>query len=147
MEHEMTYRVQYYETDTMGIVHHSNYIRYFETVRTEFVRAAGLPYDKIEEMGVYIPVLSVKAEYKVPAVYDEVISLTCRMTKLSHASFELEYEVKNAETGQLHAKGWSRHGFTDKSFKPIVIKKAAPEVYEVFSKTYEDGRKEDGQKK
>ena len=52
MEYEMTYRVQYYETDTMGIVHHSNYIRYFETVRTEFIRAAGLPYDKIEEMGV-----------------------------------------------------------------------------------------------
>jgi acyl-CoA thioester hydrolase, YbgC/YbaW family len=136
----MTYRVQYYETDTMGIVHHSNYIRYFETVRTEFIRAAGLPYDKIEEMGVYIPVLSVKAEYKVPAVYDEVISLSCRMTKLSHASFELEYEVKNAETGQLHAKGWSRHGFTDKSFKPIVIKKAAPEVYEVFSRTNEESR-------
>ena len=137
MHHEMTYRVQYYETDTMGIVHHSNYIRYFETVRTEFIRAAGLPYDKIEEMGVYIPVLSVKAEYKVPAVYDEVISLTCRMTKLSHASFELEYEVKNAETGQLHATGWSRHGFTDKNFRPIVIKKAAPEVYEVFTRTNE----------
>ena len=140
MEYEMTYRVQYYETDTMGIVHHSNYIRYFETVRTEFIRAAGMPYDRIEEMGVYIPVLSVKAEYKVPAVYDEIISLSCGLTKLSHASFELEYEVKNAETGQLHARGWSRHGFTDKTFRPVVIRKAAPEVYEVFSRTYEDGQ-------
>ena len=144
MQYEMKYRVQYYETDRMGIVHHSNYIRYFETVRTEFIRQAGLPYERIEDLGVYIPVLAVKTEYKVPAVYDEVLSLSCRLTKLSHASFELEYEVRSAEDGQLHATGWSRHGFTDKSFKPVVIKKAVPEIYEAFRKTYEESLKDEG---
>ena len=143
MQHEMEYRVQYYETDNMGIVHHSNYIRYFETVRTEFIRTAGIPYDRIEELGVYIPVLSVSADYKTAAVYDEIITLSCRLVKLSYASFELEYEVRNAETGQLHVTGWSRHGFTDKSFRPVVIKKAAPEVYEVFRKVYEESQEDE----
>ena len=138
MQYEMTWRVQYYETDRMGIVHHSNYVRYFETARTEFIRDAGMPYDRIEELGIYIPVIGVKVDYKTGAVYDEVISLICRPTVLSHASFELEYEVRNAETGQLHAKGWSRQAFTDKTFRPVVVKKAAPEVYEVFRRIYED---------
>ena len=66
MQYEMKWRVQYYETDRMGIVHHSNYIRYFETARTEFIRKEGLPYETIEEMGVLIPVLAVSAEYKTP---------------------------------------------------------------------------------
>ncbi len=144
MQFEMKYRVQYYETDSMGIVHHSNYFRYFETARTEFIRHNKLPYDRIEELGVYIPVLAVNAEYKIPAVYDEIITVSCSLTKLTYASFELEYEVRNAETGQLHATGWSRQAFTDKSFKPVVIKKAVPEIYEVFRKIYEESQKDEG---
>ena len=84
--------------------------------------------------------IGVKIDYKTGAVYDEVLSLACTLTELSHASFELEYEVKNAETGQLHAKGWSRQAFTDKTFRPVVIKKAAPEIYEVFRRLYEDDK-------
>ncbi len=99
MQFEMKHRVQYYETDSMGIVHHSNYIRYFETARTEFIRQRELPYNRIEELGVFIPVLAVEAEYKTPAVYEEVITLSCSLTKLTYASFELEYEVRNAQTG------------------------------------------------
>ena len=144
MQFEMKHRVQYYETDSMGIVHHSNYIRYFETARTEFIRQRELPYNRIEELGVYIPVLAVKAEYKAPAVYDEMITLACRVSKLSFASFEVEYEVRKAETGQLHATGWSRQAFTDKNFRPVVIKKASPEIYEVFRKTYEESLENEG---
>lgn len=149
MQYEMKYRVQYYETDMMGIVHHSNYIRYFETARTELIRRAGMPYEKIEELGVLIPILGVSAEYKTPAVYDELISISCRFNKLANASFELVYEVRNAETGELHARGWSRQAFTDKNFKPVAIRKAAPEVSEVFSRLYEDSRQyaqEDGRR-
>ena len=144
MQFEMKHRVQYYETDYMGIVHHSNYIRYFETARTEFIRQRELPYNRIEELGVYIPVLAVEAEYKTPAVYDEVITLSCSLTKLTYASFELEYEVRNAQTGELHATGRSRQAFTDKNFKPVVIKKAVPEIYEVFQKVYEERLEDEG---
>ena len=55
VKHETRIRVQYYETDAMGIVHHSNYIRYFETARTEFFRSRGYSYDRMEKSGVYMP--------------------------------------------------------------------------------------------
>ena len=144
VQFEMKYRVQYYETDMMGIVHHSNYIRYFETARTEFIRQEGLPYEKIEEMGVLIPVLAVSAEYKTPAVYDEVLSITCRFFKLKYASFEMEYEVRNDETGELHVRGWTKQAFTDKDLKPVAIRKAAPVVHEVFSRLYKESQESAG---
>jgi len=144
MQYEMKWRVQYYETDRMGIVHHSNYIRYFETARTEFIRHEGLPYESVEEMGVMIPVLAVSAEYKTPAVYDEILSISCRFTKLGYASFELEYEVRNDETGELHVRGWSKQAFTDETLKPVAIRKAAPVVHEVFSRLYKESQEKAG---
>ena len=59
----------------MGIVHHSNYIRYFETARTEMFRMSGYSYDDMEKSGIYMPVLSVSADFKTPAVYDEAPQL------------------------------------------------------------------------
>ena len=133
MKFEAKIRVQYYETDSMGIVHHSNYIRYFETARTEMMREAGLPYDAMEKAGVWMPVLSVTAEYKMPALYDEVISVFCRIEKLRGASVDLAYEVRG-EDGRLCAVGRSSHGFTDPDLKPVRMKKEQPEMYEVFSR-------------
>lgn len=136
MKFEAKIRVQYYETDSMGIVHHSNYIRYFETARTEMMREAGLPYDAMEKAGVWMPVLSVTAEYKMPALYDEVISVFCSIEKLRGASLDVAYEVRG-EDGRLCALGKSSHGFTDPGLKPVRMKKDQPEMYEVFRKMAE----------
>ncbi len=136
MKFEAKIRVQYYETDSMGIVHHSNYIRYFETARTEMMREAGFPYDAMEKAGVWMPVLSVTAEYKLPALYDEIISVFCWIEKLRGASVDLAYEVRG-EDGRLCALGRSSHGFTDPELKPIRMKKEQPEMYEMFSKMAE----------
>ncbi len=133
MKFEAKIRVQYYETDSMGIVHHSNYIRYFETARTEMMREAGFPYDAMEKAGVWMPVLSVTAEYKMPALYDEIISVFCWIEKLRGASVDLAYEVRG-EDGRLCAVGRSSHGFTDPDLKPVRMKKEQPEMYEVFSR-------------
>lgn len=137
MELATKIRVQYYETDAMGIVHHSNYIRYFETARTEMFRSGLYSYDDMEKSGIYMPVLAVNIEYKTPAVYDEVLSLYCGISKLKGASVELEYEIRSEETGEVHAKGTSSHGFTTTDMKPIRLKKDAPEVYEIFKKAME----------
>lgn len=136
MKFEAKIRVQYYETDSMGIVHHSNYIRYFETARTEMMREAGFPYEAMEKAGVWMPVLSVTAEYKMPALYDEIISVLCWIEKLRGASVDLAYEVRGAD-GRLCALGRSSHGFTDPELRPIRMKKEQPEMYEVFSKMAE----------
>ena len=132
---ETKIRVQYYETDAMGIVHHSNYIRYFETARTEMMRDSGYSYDAMEKAGVWMPVLGVTAEYKMPAVYDELISVFCWVEKLKGATLELGYEVIG-EDGRLCATGISRHGFTTPELKPIRMKKEYPEIYE-FMKSME----------
>lgn len=131
-KYETKIRVQYYETDAMGIVHHSNYIRYFETARTELFRSRGYSYDEMEKSGVYMPVLSVSADYKTPAVYDEVISVFCWIEKIKGASIVLGYEVRGSESGELHVKGTSSHGFTTKDLKPLRLKKEAPGIYEAL---------------
>lgn len=138
MRHETRITVEYYETDMMGIVHHSNYIRYFETARNDFFRAIGYPYERIEEEGMFVPVLDVSASYKVPAVFGEELSIFCSITKMGHASFEVEYEVRNAQDGTLHVTGTSRHGFTDKSFKPLPLKKRAPHILEIFQEAMKE---------
>jgi len=124
-------RVQYYETDAMGIVHHSNYIRYFETARGELMRASGYTYEEMEKEGIFMPVLSVNVEYKMPAMYDEEISIYCWPEKLRGASIDMAYEVRG-EDGRLCAVGSSSHGFTSPELKPVRMKKEAPEIYAFF---------------
>ena len=133
-----TWRVQYYETDKMGIVHHSNYVRYFETARTEYLRDSGLAYDEMEKASIWMPVLSVNVEFRTPAVYDEVIRIKCWISRLKGASLEVQYEVSNYETGEVHATGSSSHAFTNPELKPIRVKKEAPEVYRVFAVSKEE---------
>ena len=134
---ETKIRVQYYETDKMGIVHHSNYIRYFETARTEFFRSSGYAYDDMEKSGIWMPVLAVNVDFKTPAVYDEVLVLACGISKLKCASVEMEYEIRNEETGAVHALGTSRHAFTTPQLKPIRLKQEAPEFYKIFKDAME----------
>ena len=142
MKFETKLRVQYYETDSMGIVHHSNYIRYFETARTELMRQNGYPYSTMEEEGVWMPVLTVTAEYKMPALYDEVLSVYCWVEKLRGASVDLAYEVIG-EDGRLCATGKSSHGFTDPDLKPLRMKKMRPDMYEVFKALELQGSEEE----
>jgi len=63
---EITFEVRYYETDMMGIVHHSNYIRYFETARSKALKDLGLPIEKIESSGIMMPVIHIECDYKIP---------------------------------------------------------------------------------
>lgn len=134
---ESIIRVQYYDTDKMMVVHHANYIRYFETARTEFLRSEGFAYSKMEEGDLMIPILSVQAKYKTPARYDDLLAISCRLVKMGPASMEIEYEVRDAETRELRVTGHTRHGFTNRELKPVALKKHDPEIYEFFKKLYE----------
>ena len=133
-------KVNYYETDRMGIVHHSNYIRFFEESRNYYMEENGLPYEKIEEAGILIPVLSVEAEYKKPFRFGETMVITEWMTAFSQVKFEIAYEISNKETGEVHITGRSRHCFVDEQLKPIRLKKDYPEIYQVFEQIKEQDR-------
>ena len=82
---ETKIRVEYHHTDQMGIVHHSNYIKFFEVARTEWLRAVGLTYKEMERRGVMMPIVDVSVRYKQPAYYDELISVTAIVDELPMA--------------------------------------------------------------
>lgn len=127
---EMEHRVGYAETDAMAIVHHSNYIRWFEMGRNYLLRRIGYPYSELEKMGIWMPVIGVSCQYKSPSVFDEVVVIRCWVEKLKGASVYLAYEVLSRETGQVKVTGNSSHGFTDPDLVPLRLKKEFPDLYE-----------------
>ena len=78
ISHTTSIRVRYVDTDKMGVVYHGVYLSYFEVARTEMLRAAGIPYSRLEETGILMPVLEASARYLQPARYDDVLDLSTR---------------------------------------------------------------------
>lgn len=130
MEEMYVHKVQYYETDKMGVVHHSNYIRWFEEARIDYLEKIGIPYKMVEDMGFIGPVLSVKCEYKKPAVFGDTILVDTKLVELGNVRFRIKYEIMDSETKEIRAIGETTHCFLDSSGKVVSIKKKAPEVYE-----------------
>ena len=109
---ELNLDVRYYETDQMGIVHHSNYIRYFECGRTDMLKKLGLPIERIEEAGVMLPVISVECKYKVPAKLGETLKIVSVIDQIPRARLVITNEIYNPE-GQLVCSGEVQLGFID----------------------------------
>ena len=104
--------VRYYETDQMGIVHHSNYIRYFECGRLAMLDEVGLPMHKIEQMGIMLPIISVECRYKYPAKLGDRLKIVTRFDELPRARFTVFSEVYNQD-GHLLVEGSVSMGFID----------------------------------
>lgn len=93
-------RVRYGETDQMGIVYYGNYAEYLEQGRTEWLRELGFSYKYLEENNVHLPVVNLNIDYKKPALYDDVITITTTLKKMPSVKIEFYYEIHNQE-GQL----------------------------------------------
>ena len=126
------HKVQYYETDTMKIVHHSNYIRWFEEARVDILEQMNLGYDVMERAGVLSPVLSVSCEYKKMTRFPETVEIFVRLERYTGVKFELRYEIRGAEDGELRAEGTSSHCFIDESGRPISLRRRFPEWDKIF---------------
>ena len=124
--------VQYYETDKMGITHHSNYIRWMEEARVAFLAAIGWDYEKLEGMGIISPVVSLSCEYKKPTKFAESISIQVSVEEFKGVKLRLSYEMKNA-AGKVVCLAESSHAFLDQSGKPIRIKQVYPEFYQALT--------------
>ncbi len=123
-------KVNYYETDRMGIVHHSNYIRWFEEARMYYLELAGIPYEQMEADGFMIPVLSVSAAYKVPVKYGQTVQVDVWIEKNNGIRLRCGYRVIEKESGTLCVTGSSEHCYVNMKFKPISLKKTHPYFYE-----------------
>lgn len=131
------HRVAYYETDQMGIVHHSNYIRWFEEARDEVVREYGIDYRQIEAQGILMPVVNVACDYKSAAKYGDKVSIYALPRYFNGIRLRYEYEVRG-EDGSLIVTGRSEHCFIDaQSRKPLNLKKRMPQYCEILSRLVE----------
>ena len=104
--------VRYYETDQMGIVHHSNYIRYFECGRMAMLQEVGLPMHKVEEAGVMMPITEVVCKYRVPARLGDTLRIVTMIAELPKARLTVNTEIYNQDE-QLLCTGSVTMGFID----------------------------------
>ena len=117
-------RVRYAETDQMGVVHHSVYAVWFETARSAFSRAVGLPYVEWERRGVLLMVSDLTCRFRRPARYDDELTIGVRVAEIASRRVVFEYRV-TGPGGELLAEGETRHLVVDRaSGRPMVIPEA-----------------------
>lgn len=100
---ETTVRVNYSETDQMGVVYHANYVIWLDVARTEHLREAGMSYREVEAMGIRLAVADLRVRYIQPARYDDVIRIRCWVSDLASRRVIFRYQVTHADTGTLLA--------------------------------------------
>ena len=106
--HKINIRVRYQETDAQGIVHHGNYLNYFEKARIEYLRAMGISYRDVEEAGLMLVVAQVEVNYFSPAYFDDLLLVETRVTSTKGAAIVHEYEI--TRDGDIVVKGTTRVG-------------------------------------
>lgn len=120
--------VQYYETDKMDCVHHSNYIRWFEEARTFLLDELGFGYFKMEENGIMSPVLRVEADYKTMARFGDTIQIEVSAESYTGTRITFVYRIRDKETGALRCSGKTCHCFIGETGRPVSLKKHLPEM-------------------
>lgn len=126
-------KANYYETDQMGIIHHSNYIRWFEEARVDFMEQAGFGYGKAVEHGIDFAVLGVDCEYKSMVRFGEEVLIHTGISSITPSRMTVFYRIEDAATGEVRTTGHTRHCYFDNARqRPVSLKKVLPELYELF---------------
>lgn len=125
-------KINYYETDRMGVVHHSNYIRYLEEARCYLLECIGMPFEVLEENGITIPVLGVNCTYKYHVTFGDTLQICVFIKEYTGVRMTIGYDVKDKETGKEAIIAETKHCFTNRNLKPINLKKQAPDFSDKF---------------
>ena len=118
IERTMKFRVNYYDTDQMGVVHHSNYVKYYETARLDLMRKLGLPYSEIEKTGIMLPVVDLNVRYFRPAFFDELLTIRTQIEKVTVARIVFNYKTYN-EAEELLSEGSTTLAFISKETRQM----------------------------
>ena len=124
-----THRVQYYETDKMGITHHSNYVRWMEEARMDYLDQIGWSYARLEEMGVISPVRAVECHYRATTAFSDLITIRAEIEDFNGVVLRLHYIMTN-EAGTKVFEGHSEHCFLSREGRILRLKKEFPDFYE-----------------
>jgi acyl-CoA thioester hydrolase len=127
--HTYQHEVKYYECDRMGVTHHSNYVRFMEEARVDWLDQLGFGFEKIEAENVFSPVISISCEYKHPTTFKDIIDIDVKISKMSETKFEFEYTMH--ANGKLVCIGHSAHCFIENG-RPVAISKRLPELYKAL---------------
>ena len=124
-------RVRYQETDQMGIVHHANYIVWFEIGRTDLCRATGFTYRQIEDRGLILVVTEVNCRYRAPYRYDDEVTIRTSVKEAVSRAMTFSYELLDGSGEKLHATGYSKHVWVDRETRRPTL--ADEEVMKAFA--------------
>ena len=128
---DYVHTVQYYETDRMGITHHSNYIRWMEEARVDFLSQIGWDYARLEESGIISPVLNVTCDFKRTTTFSDKITIRPVVAEFNGVKLKFSYEMRN-EDGTVVFTATSMHAFLNKEGRPVRMKQDYPELYETI---------------
>lgn len=131
------HKAQFYETDKMGIIHHSNYIRWMESARIDYMNQMGASYHSLEEAGVGSPLLSVSCEYKSMVFFDDIVSIETKILSYNGIKIRIGYTMTNETTGKLCTTGETNHCFLNMQGQPVSLKKSYPQFHEAFMRSME----------
>ncbi|MBO6219957.1 thioesterase family protein [Treponema sp. UBA3813] len=124
--------VQYYETDKMGITHHSNYVRWMEEARVDFLKQIGWDYARLESEGIISPVVGVSCRYKHSTTFSDTVTISVAVEEYSGIKLKLKYSMQN-ENGESVCEGNSEHCFVNAEGKIVMIKKEYPTFHELLT--------------
>lgn len=132
MKKSLTYKhkVQYYETDKQGVTHHSNYIRIMEETRVDAMEQMGFGYQRMEEAGVFSPVMAVTCDYKRPTTFPDIIEVELTVAELSKLKTRFAYKMTCRD--KVVCQGTSLHCFLDINGRPVAIEDRFPEFYQAL---------------
>lgn len=125
--------INYYETDRMGIVHHSNYIRFLEEARCRWLDSIDLNMVKVESLGIRIPTIEVNCKYKTAVTNDDKIIINLMVEEFNGVRMKVKYKIVNAANDALVMEAYTAHCFTNVEGRPINLKKYNEEAYEKFN--------------
>lgn len=133
-----THQTQYYETDQMGVIHHSNYIRWFEEARSAFLAEIGYPYQRLEkELKLISPVLEAEAKYRSMVHFGDTVDICLWIEAGNGVRLTIRYEVRDHETHELRTTGYTKHCFLNEAGTPVSLKKVQPELHEILKQCAE----------
>ncbi|MDD5953268.1 MAG: thioesterase family protein [Oscillospiraceae bacterium] len=123
--------VRYAETDQMGVVHHAVYPVWFELARTDFIKTIGMTYSKMEEMGILMPVAELTCRYRIPARYEDELTVETYIQRITPARIVFGYRIYKTDDPEqtVMVEGTSTHAWADANLHPMNMKKAYPSLY------------------
>ena len=133
-----TRTIHYYETDQMKVVHHSNYIRWFEEARIYYFNASNMSYPDLEALGVVSPVVEIECNYKAMMHFSEEAQIEVQFYKCTGISYQVAYQIYRKSDQTLCCTGRSKHCFVTSTGKIVNLKRQYPEIFEMLKNMEEE---------